>query len=113
MISKAKRRQNIKFRARKKIFGTQEKPRLSVFKSNKGIYCQIIDDLNGVTLGSASSKDSKAKGKIDQAKEVGSTIASIAKENNIDGVVFDRSGFIYHGRIKALADAAREAGLKF
>ncbi len=113
MKSKAQRRKTIKHRIRKSISGTQSKPRFSVFKSNKSIYAQLIDDTNGVTLASASSLNSKATGKIDQAKDVGKAIAELAKGKDISDVVFDRSGFIYHGRIKALADSARESGLKF
>jgi len=113
MKSKAQRRKTIRHRIRKSITGTGSKPRMSVFKSNKSIYCQLIDDAAGVTLASASSLNSKSKGKIDQAKEVGKAIAEIAKGKDISDVIFDRSGFIYHGRIKALADSAREAGLKF
>jgi len=113
MKSKAQRRKTIRHRIRKSITGTSAKPRFSVFKSNKSIYCQLIDDTVGVTLASASSLSSEAKGKIDQAKEVGKKIAEMAKTKDISDVVFDRSGFIYHGRIKALADSARESGLKF
>jgi large subunit ribosomal protein L18 len=113
MIGKAQRRKTIKFRIRNKIKGTAAKPRLSVYKSNKAIYCQLIDDVNGVTLASASSS-SDAKGtKIEVASQVGKKIAEAAKGSNIDQVVFDRGGFLYHGRVKALADAAREGGLQF
>lgn len=106
-------------RVRKKVFGTPERPRLSVFRSTNNIYAQIIDDVNGITITSASTLDSEVKsevstgGNIDAAKKVGELIAARAKEKGIDHVVYDRGGFLYHGRIKALADAAREAGLTF
>ncbi|MDI6716490.1 MAG: 50S ribosomal protein L18 [Actinomycetota bacterium] len=106
-------------RVRKKVFGTSERPRLSVFKSTNHIYAQVIDDSKGMTLVSASTLDPeirtkiKTGGNIDAAKKVGELIAKRALEKNIDRVVFDRGGFLYHGRVKALADAAREAGLKF
>jgi len=113
MIGKAKRRKTIRFRIRNKIKGSASKPRLSVYKSNRAIYCQLIDDVNGVTLASASSdKDGKGT-KIEIATQVGKKIAEAAKGNNIEHVVFDRGGFLYHGRVKALADAAREGGLQF
>ena len=112
MAQKISKRKKVQYRIRKKVKGTPNKPRLAVFKSNKNIYCQLIDDLNGVTMASSSSAKSNAKG-MDQAKEVGKTIAEKAGSMNIDSVVFDRAGFIFHGRIKALADAARESGLKF
>ncbi|MBI2400326.1 MAG: 50S ribosomal protein L18 [Deltaproteobacteria bacterium] len=98
-----------KERVRKKIKGTPERPRLNVHRSNKHMYAQIIDDVSGKTLVSASTKI-KA---LDAAKKVGETVGKLALEKGIDKVVFDRSGYIYHGRIKALADGAREAGLKF
>ena len=110
------RRQKIKQRVRKNVSGTPERPRLSVYRSNTGMYAQIINDEDGRTLVSASSlKDKKANGipKIEQAKLVGQAIAEKAKAAGIDMVVFDRSGYLYHGRVKALADAAREAGLNF
>ncbi|QMS85194.1 50S ribosomal protein L18 [Candidatus Xianfuyuplasma coldseepsis] len=104
-------------RIRKRLVGTPAKPRLNVFRSNKNIYVQIIDDVNGVTLVSASSneKDSTITngGNIEAAKAVGTLIAQRALKNNINTVVFDRSGYLYHGRVKALADAARAAGLVF
>jgi len=108
-----------KFRVRKKIRGTTEQPRLSVFRSGKHIYAQIIEDVNGTTLAAASTvlKDVaqglKATGNIEAAKAVGKAIAEQALSKNIKQVVFDRNGFLYHGRVKALADAAREAGLSF
>ncbi len=108
-----------KKRIRKKISGSPERPRLSVFRSTKHIYAQVIDDLNGVTLVAASSlnpeirEQEKVKGKIEEAKRVGKMIADKAKAQGITAVVFDRNGFLYHGRVRALATAAREAGLEF
>lgn len=111
---KQKRRRTIRYRIRNKISGTQSRPRLSVYRSNKGIYCQLIDDVSGVTLAQANSLeksvDSKAN-KTEQAKQVGTLIAERCKASNIDSVVFDRGGYLYHGRVKALAEAAREGGL--
>jgi large subunit ribosomal protein L18 len=114
-FSKESRRLKIKRRVRKNIFGTQEKPRLSVFRSNSGIYAQIIDDEKGVTLASASVSDLQGvKGtKSEIAKLVGIKIAEKAKDKAITTVVFDRNGYLYHGRIKSLADGAREGGLQF
>jgi len=112
MAQKISKRQRSKYRIRKKVNGTPDAPRLAVFKSNKNIYCQLIDDTQGVTVASASSSKD-GKGGVEQAKSVGKDIALKAQGMNIDKVVFDRGGFIYHGRIKAFADAAREAGLKF
>lgn len=115
-LTKAERRNRIKHRVRKKVDGTAERPRLSVFRSNKGIYCQVIDDGENVTLVSASTNEKAAShtgNKSEQAKEVGKLIAKRALEKNIETVVFDRSGYLYHGRVKALADGAREGGLKF
>ncbi|RLD68270.1 MAG: 50S ribosomal protein L18 [Bacteroidetes bacterium] len=110
-------RSRIRRRIRGKISGTTARPRLSVFRSNKQIYAQIIDDASGKTLISASSQDkgiaSKTVTKIEQAKLVGQLLAEKAKEANVEGVVFDRGGYVYHGRIKSLADGAREGGLKF
>ena len=103
-------------RIRGKISGTAERPRLSIFRSNKNIYAQLIDDVAGVTLASASSLDenvSEDATKVEQATAVGKAIAEAAKAKNISTVVFDRSGYLYHGRIQALADAARENGLEF
>ena len=103
-------------RVRNKISGTAECPRLSVFRSNKGIYAQIIDDVKGVTLVSASTLDKDVKTKHankEAAREVGTLIAKRAKEQNISDVVFDRGGYIYHGVIEELANAAREGGLNF
>ncbi|GAA3633598.1 50S ribosomal protein L18 [Lactobacillus hamsteri] len=103
-------------RIRGKISGTAERPRLSIFRSNKNIYAQLIDDVAGVTLASASTLDksvSEDANKVEQAQAVGKAIAEAAKAKNISNVVFDRSGYLYHGRISALADAARENGLDF
>lgn len=104
-------------RIRKNLTGTGDIPRLTVFRSNKQIYAQIINDLTGETLLSASSKEKSVAdqkvNKIDQAKLVGQVIADKAKENGIQTVKFDRNGYLYHGRVKSLADAARENGLKF
>jgi len=113
MISKIQRRNKIKTRIRGKISGTAERPRMSVFRSNKGIYVQLIDDLAGKTLVAASSKGLEGGTKIEVAARVGSDIAKKALENGISTVVFDRNGYLFHGRVKSLADAAREAGLKF
>ena len=103
-------------RVRRKVSGTAECPRLNVYRSNKGIYAQIIDDVEGKTLVAASTLDKEVKTKasnIEAAKEVGELIAKRAVKANIKTVVFDRGGYIYHGKIKALAEAAREAGLEF
>jgi large subunit ribosomal protein L18 len=112
-FSKLKRRAKIKRRIRKKISGTAQLPRLTVFRSNKQIYAQLIDDTKGVTLASASSYNNKATeklNKVDQAAVVGKEVAEKA---GIQAVVFDRNGYLYHGRVKSLADSAREGGLKF
>ncbi len=113
-FSKINRRAKIKRRIRKKISGTSTMPRLSVFRSNKQIYAQIIDDSCGKTLVSASSYNNNgAKGtKIEQAAFVGKEVAELAKKAGIETVVFDRNGYLYHGRVKSLADSAREGGLK-
>jgi large subunit ribosomal protein L18 len=103
-------------RVRKNVSGTAERPRLVVFRSNAGIEAQLIDDLAGKTLAAASSlhlKKSFKGDKTEQATEVGKTLAAAAKKANIEAAVFDRGGYLYHGRVKALADAAREGGLKF
>ncbi|PCJ94563.1 MAG: 50S ribosomal protein L18 [Flavobacteriaceae bacterium] len=117
VLAKTERKQRIRNRIRKVSIGTATKPRLSVFRSNKEIYTQLIDDSTGVTLASASSRDkefSSEKGtKIEIAKIVGKAIAEKAKKVGIETVAFDRGGNLYHGRIKSLADGAREAGLKF
>lgn len=114
-ITKQQRRRRIHLRIRKAVVGTPERPRLSVYRSNLGIYCQLIDDRAGHTLLSASTMDKNiSKGtKVEQAKEVGKLIAKKAMDAKIEAVVFDRSGYLYHGRVKALADGAREGGLKF
>ncbi|MBT8185846.1 MAG: 50S ribosomal protein L18 [Eudoraea sp.] len=116
-LSKTERKLRIRRRVRKVSVGTAERPRLSVFRSNKEIYAQLIDDNKGVTLVAASSRDkdlSKAKGtKSEKAAEVGKAIAEKAKKAGIEQVAFDRGGNLYHGRVKSLADGAREAGLKF
>lgn len=116
-LTKQERRSRIKRRIRKSLSGSTEIPRMSVFRSNKQIYAQIINDVTGETLISASSKEKtiaeQKVNKIDQAKLVGAAIAGKAKEKGIETVVFDRNGYLYHGRIKSLADAARENGLKF
>lgn len=113
MISKKDRRIKIKNRIRGKISGTAERPRMSVFRSNKGIYVQVIDDLAGATLCAASSKGLEGGTKSEVAAKVGLEIAKIAQEKGITSVVFDRNGYLFHGRVKSLADAAREGGLKF
>ncbi|HQW85263.1 MAG TPA: 50S ribosomal protein L18 [Ferruginibacter sp.] len=117
MNNKTKARVKIKYRIRKKISGTTLKPRLSVFRSNSDIYAQLIDDNNGVTIASASSrqKDIQAQKspKTEKSKLVGAAIATKAKELGIETVVFDRGGYIYHGRVKAVAEGAREGGLQF
>jgi large subunit ribosomal protein L18 len=120
--SKDKTRQKVHTRIRKKLAGTQERPRLNVYRSDNHIYAQVIDDANGVTLVAATSVE-KGKGikgekrptggNVASAKEVGKLIAERSKEKGIKKVVFDRGGYLYHGRVKALADAAREAGLEF
>lgn len=120
--SKDQTRQKVHTRIRKKLAGTTERPRLNVYRSVNHIYAQVIDDANGVTLVAATSVE-KGKGvkgdkrptggNVSSAKEVGKLIAERAKEKGISKVVFDRGGYLYHGRIKALADAAREAGLQF
>ena len=113
MVSKKARRNKIKTRIRGKITGTPERPRMSVFRSNKGIYVQVIDDIAGNTLVAASSKGVEGGTKIEQAAKVGADIAKKALDKGITQVVFDRNGYLFHGRVKSLADAAREAGLKF
>lgn len=115
-LSKLERRQRIKHRIRKIVIGTATRPRLSVFRSNKEIYAQLIDDNLGTTLVSVSSRDKEIESigsKSDIAKSVGKSIGEKAISAGVEAVAFDRNGFLYHGRVKALADAAREAGLKF
>ena len=111
--TKLERRIKIKYRVRNKISGTPERPRMSVFRSNKQIYVQVINDVNGTTLVSASSRGLETMPKIEQAAKVGEMIAKKALEAGITTVVFDRNGYLYHGRVKAVADAARNGGLKF
>ena len=110
---KVERRIKIKYRVRKNVNGTAERPRLSVFRSNKQIYVQVINDVTGNTLISANSIGLEAMPKIEQAQKVGAMLAEKAKAAGITSVVFDRNGYLYHGRVKALADAAREGGLNF
>lgn len=114
--NKISSRRRIQYRIRKKISGTPNRPRLSVFRSNKEIYCQVIDDLNGHTLVAASSRDKGIDlqgNKTQRAQQVGQLLAERALAQNITTVVFDRGGYLYHGRVKALADGAREKGLIF
>ena len=118
-ITKIERRERIKKRIRKVVTGTAERPRMSVFRSNKQISVQVIDDVAGVTIVAASSLDkeiaaqAKGKNKIEQAALVGEAIAKKTTEKGISTVVFDRNGYLYHGRVKSLADSARSNGLKF
>jgi large subunit ribosomal protein L18 len=117
-LTKLERRIRIKHRIRKRLSGVAERPRMSVYRSNKEIYVQLVDDVQGKTVLAASSKEkdiAEKKGitKIDQAKLVGKLIAEKAAANGISQVVFDRNGYLYHGRVKSLAEAARENGLKF
>ncbi len=115
-LSKLERRQRIKHRIRKIVSGTEARPRLSVFRSNKGIDAQLIDDVSGKTLVAVSSREKgiDTKGtKIEVAANVGKALAEKASKAGIESVAFDRNGYLYHGRVKALADGAREAGLKF
>jgi large subunit ribosomal protein L18 len=119
MAKKLTGRERRKFRIRRKISGTTERPRLSVFRSARHIYAQVVDDTTGATLAAASTLSPDLKGNIVEddktaaAKKVGALIAKICLGKNLDKVVFDRNGYLYHGRVKALADAAREAGLSF
>lgn len=117
-LAKQERRNKIKRRIRKKISGTSEKPRMSIFRSNKNIFVQVIDDVNGKTLVAASSlikeiAEKKDINKKEQAALVGKSVAEKAVAAGVKEVVFDRGGYLYHGRVKSLADAARENGLKF
>jgi len=117
-LTKVERRSRIKMRIRKNVYGTKELPRLTVFRSNKQIYVQFIDDAEGKTLLSVSSRDKEIAAKsginkTEQAKLVGKLAAEKSQESGIISVVFDRNGYLYHGRVKALAEAAREGGLKF
>jgi large subunit ribosomal protein L18 len=120
--TKEDRRERIKFRIRKRVLGTTERPRLTVFRSVTHIYVQVVNDADGKTIASASTVEPAVKGVLDQAakggnvagaKAIGKTIAERLLEKGVKRVVFDRNGFLYHGRIKAVADAAREAGLEF
>ncbi len=117
MNNKSTARQKIRYRIRKRVSGTPSAPRLSVFRSNTDIYAQLIDDSNGVTIASASSKqkdiNAQKAPKIEKSKMVGEAIAKKAIELGVTKVIFDRSGYLYHGRIKAVADGAREGGLDF
>ena len=113
MISKTERRNKIKRRIRGRISGTPERPRLCVFRSNKQIYAQVIDDVAGNTIVSASSKGITEGNKSEIAAKVGEAVAKKALEAGINTVVFDRNGFLFHGRVKSLADGARKGGLKF
>jgi large subunit ribosomal protein L18 len=117
MKSKKDKRQKVRFKIRKRIVGSAEQPRLAIFRSNKEIYAQLIDDSSSTTLAAASSRENASTDdkltKVDQAKSVGKMIAERAKKAGVDAVVFDRGGFLYHGRVKALADSAREEGLNF
>ena len=114
MTTKIERRIKIKYRVRNKVSGTPESPRMSVFRSNKQIYVQVIDDLSGRTLAAASSLGMTEKmTKKEQAAKVGELIAKKAQEAGIVSVVFDRNGYLYHGRVKEVADAARNGGLNF
>jgi len=116
-MSKLAQRQKIRYRIRKKVQGTAAKPRLSVFRSNADIYCQLIDDVNGVTLAAASSREADIEAqkvpKMDKAKLAGESVAKKALALNITTCVFDRGGNLYHGRIKAVAEGARAGGLQF
>lgn len=117
IMDKVLRRQKIRFRIRKNSIGTAQKPRLSVFRSNTEIYAQVIDDENGKTLVAASSKEkdvvAQKVNKTEKSKLVGAAIARKAKDLGIEKVIFDRSGYLYHGRVKAVAEGAREGGLQF
>jgi large subunit ribosomal protein L18 len=113
-FSKSLRREKIRKRVRKTVNGTSSRPRLSVFRSNKEIYAQVINDVDGVTIASASSRELKSSAaKIELAKEVGKAVAEKAKAAGVETVSFDRGGYLYHGRVLSLAEGAREAGLKF
>lgn len=117
-MTKNERRARIKKRIRRRLSGTAERPRMCVFRSNKQIYVQFVDDVNGVTLGGVSSRSAsfnagESTTKMAQAEQVGALAASYAKGKGIEEIVFDRNGYQYHGRVKALAESARSAGLKF
>jgi len=116
-LSKEDRRQRLRFRIRKTVSGTETRPRLAVFRSNKEIYAQLIDDVNGKTITAASSRDkdidASKVNKTEAAKMVGQALAEKAKKAGVEAVTFDRGGYLYHGRVKSLAEGAREGGLKF
>tara|TARA_R100000935_G_scaffold7079_2_gene15236 strand:+ start:1828 stop:2184 length:357 start_codon:yes stop_codon:yes gene_type:complete len=116
-LSKEDRRQRLRFRIRKTVSGTEQRPRLAVFRSNKEIYAQLIDDVSGKTITAASSRDkdidASKVNKVEAAKLVGKAIAEKATKAGVETVSFDRGGYLYHGRVKSLAEGAREGGLKF
>ena len=116
-LSKSDRRDRIRFRIRKTVSGTAERPRLAVYRSNKEIFAQLIDDVNGKTITAASSRDkdidASKVNKVEAAKLVGKAIADKATKAGVETVSFDRGGYLYHGRVKSLAEGAREGGLKF
>jgi len=116
-LSKTDRRQRLRFRIRKTVSGTSQRPRLAVFRSNKEIYAQVIDDVSGKTIIAASTRDkdidASKVNKMDAAKLVGKAIAEKAIKAGVESITFDRGGYLYHGRIKSLAEGAREGGLKF
>ena len=116
-LSKQNRRNRLRFRIRKTVSGTEQRPRLAVFRSNKEIYAQLIDDVSGKTITAASSRDkdidASKVNKIEAAKLVGKSIAEKAVKSGVEAVSFDRGGYLYHGRVKSLAEGAREGGLKF
>ena len=114
-LSKSDRRDRLRYRIRKTVSGTAQRPRLAVFRSNKEIYAQLIDDVNGVTITAASSRDKgiASSNKTETAKEVGKAIADKAMKAGVEAISFDRGGYLYHGRVKSLAEGAREGGLKF
>lgn len=113
-VTKIQRRKRIKLGIRRKISGTAERPRLSVFRSNRAIYAQVIDDVKGVTMASISSKEiGKEILNVESSKEVGKKLAEKVKEAGLETVVFDRNGYPYHGRVKAFAEGVREGGIKF
>ncbi len=116
-LSKYERRERLRMRIRKTVAGTQSRPRLAVFRSNKEIYAQIIDDVNGKTITAASSRDkdidASKLNKVEAAKLVGKAIAEKAVKAGVETIAFDRGGYLYHGRVKSLAEGAREGGLKF
>jgi len=114
-LSKLQRRTRIKYRIRKIVSGTASKPRLSVYRSNKEIYAQLVNDVDGATIASVSSRNKEIKSttKQEAAAAVGKSIADLAAKAGVETVAFDRNGYLYHGRVKVLAEAAREAGLKF